>query len=498
MNTTLKKMAKGKNGKQMLVNVLMVLLIVIGLFGLIGSLGGNAKAGPYTADSDEGDRAYMDAQYASEYFAYFDSNENDKLYFLMDEEYSVYIVCISDSEIGAYADMQAFTFGETDKAPEQIRTEGTLVAIDDELMQLAIEEFNWFWGEDVVDSENCYDIFGNYYIDTAVEDVSSDYLIFILFIVVAVVVMVWTTKKNGKVKKGSKKVLAALEANGEAALVDAELQDIRTKHFDKIGVYLTQNYLISYRNGLMVIPLTALTGLYGVVTEKNYELVIRSTDNSEQTAVQTENKVNKQWDELIALVTAISAQVPDLEYGVDCVKVDGVFEVTQIEHFFVARNTGSALEVQTEMTNPDGTVITPNYGLGILGGLIGALIGGALWVLIGRLGYIAGIAGFVIIYLSAMGFKKGAKVLTRGGAVIAVIISVVMIFVANYVLYAWMMVEAFEGRYTIGEIMAKLFPMLEEYELTGSFVKDVVIGYALSLVAAFSTLKALLGKKKDV
>lgn len=84
-------------------------------------------------------------------------------------------------------------------------------------------------------------------------------------------------------------------------------------------------------------------------------------------------------------------------------KVEGAFEVTQIENFFVARNVASTLEVQTEMTNADGTVIEPNYGLGI------------------------------------------------AGAVIAVIISVVVIFAANYVLYVWMMVEAFGGRYTFGE-----------------------------------------------
>ena len=496
MNTNLKKLAKKGNKKQLLVNVLMIIVLVIGVFGLIGSLSGDGEALPYTAERAEGERAYVDAQYASEDFAYFETDESDKLYFVMDKDFRAYIVCVSDAEIGSYADLQAFTFGEITKQPNTVRTEGKLVVIDDELMQLAINEFNYFWGENVVDSKNAKEFFGAYYIDTAVTDMSGDYLVFAALIGIAIGVMIFMAKKNSKAKAKTKQVLANLTESGEAALVDAELQDIRTKEFKKIGVYLTERYLISYRNGLTVVPLSEMTGLYGVVTEKNYELVIRHADESEQVVVQTENKVNKQWDELVALVTAISVQKTELEYGSDRVKVEGAVEVTQVEHFFVARNTKSALEVQTELTNPDGTVIEPNVGLGVIGALVGAVIGGALWVLIGKLGYIAGIAGFAIIYLSAMGYKKGAKVLTRSGAVIAVILSVLMIFAANYFLYVWMIVEAFEGRYTFGEVLPNLFSMLSEYELVGSFVKDVVIGYGLSVLAAFSTLKTLLGKKK--
>lgn len=495
MNTNLKKLAKKGTKKQLLVSMLMVVVLIVGVCGLIGSLSGDGEALPYTAERTEGERAFVDAQYASDYFAYFETNEADKLYFVMDKDMGAYIVCVSDKEIDSYTELQAFTYGETTKEPAMVRTEGKLVLIDDALMELAISEFNNFWGEKVVDDVNCEAFFGKYYIDTAVTDMSGDYLVFAALIGIAIGVMIFMAKKNNKAKVKTKQVLANLTESGEAALVDAELQDIRTKEFKKIGVYLTENYLISYRNGLAVVLLSEMTGLYGVVTEKNYELVIRHADESEQIVVQTENKVNKQWDELVDLVTAISVQTTELEYGSDRVKAEGAVEVTQVEHFFVARNTKSALEVQTELTNPDGTMIEPNVGLGVIGALIGAVIGGALWVLIGKLGYIAGIAGFAIIYLSAMGFKKGAKVLTRSGAVIAVILSVLMIFASNYFLYVWMIVEAFEGRYTFGEVLPNLFAMLSDYELVGSFVKDVVIGYGLSVLAAFSTLKTLLGKK---
>ncbi|MBQ4563034.1 MAG: hypothetical protein IJA58_00975, partial [Lachnospiraceae bacterium] len=442
MKTNLKKLAKGNRGLQIFLNVLMVLLILLGVIGLIGSVGENSEATLYTADSNEGDLVYVDAQYASDFFAYFDVNDSHKLYFIMDKDFDVSIVCIPDNEIGGYEALQAYTFGETKVAPDTVRTEGKLVTIDDELMQLAISEFNWFIGENKVTAENCHEFFGKYYIDTTVGVALGDYFIFVVLIILAVIGLVWMAKKNGKVKQKSARVLATLAQSGETELVDEELSDENAKQFKKIGVYLTKSYLISYRNGLVVVPLSSMNGLYGVVTDRNYELVVREADEAERVIVQTENKVNQQWDELAALVTAISNQVSDLEYGAGREKIEGSFDITQIEHFFIARRSNSALEVQTEMTNADGTIMAPNFGLGIVGALIGALIGGVLWVVIGKMGYIAGIAGFVIIYLAAMGFKKGAKVLTRSGAVIAVIISALMIFAANYMLYVWIMTEA--------------------------------------------------------
>ena len=103
----------------------------------------------------------------------------------------------------------------------------------------------------------------------------------------------------------------------------------------------------------------------------------------------------------------------------------------------------------------------------------------------------------MIIYLSALGFKKGAKVLTKGGAVISVVISMLTILAANYVLYAWQLTQAFDGRFTFGECLSLLPSAMTEYDLTGSFVKDIAIGYVFTIMAAFSTLKTMFGKKKQ-
>lgn len=88
MNTNLKKLAKGKSGRNVFLNVLLGLTIVLCLIGLVGELAGgsDSSAEPYTLESKEGDRAYVDAQYMSEHFAVFESKESDKLYFILDKD----------------------------------------------------------------------------------------------------------------------------------------------------------------------------------------------------------------------------------------------------------------------------------------------------------------------------------------------------------------------------------------------------------------------------
>ena len=63
MNTNLKKLVKGKSGRTIILNVILALVIVVCVLVLVGESAGksDSAAGPYTLDSKEGDRAYVDA-----------------------------------------------------------------------------------------------------------------------------------------------------------------------------------------------------------------------------------------------------------------------------------------------------------------------------------------------------------------------------------------------------------------------------------------------------
>jgi NADH:ubiquinone oxidoreductase subunit 6 (subunit J) len=80
--------------------------------------------------------------------------------------------------------------------------------------------------------------------------------------------------------------------------------------------------------------------------------------------------------------------------------------------------------------------------LGILGAIIGAVLGGILWVIVGRMGYIAGICGFAVILLAMKGYKLLGKKLSRKAMVLIIIISLAVLFAANYVSYTWTLVDA--------------------------------------------------------
>lgn len=81
----------------------------------------------------------------------FASNFDDSIlyYFAVDYSNKPYIVAIASDEADQYQDLIDFTFDESLTAsPPYIIFEGESVEINPELINLAIESFNIFWGSD--------------------------------------------------------------------------------------------------------------------------------------------------------------------------------------------------------------------------------------------------------------------------------------------------------------------------------------------------------------
>jgi len=55
-----------------------------------------------------------------------------------------------------------------------------------------------------------------------------------------------------------------------------------------------------------------------------------------------------------------------------------------------------------------------NLPLGLIGAVIGILLGSVLWVLIGQIGFIAGIAGYAIVFCGMKGYALLGKELSAG------------------------------------------------------------------------------------
>ncbi len=132
-----------------------------------------------------------------------------------------------------------------------------------------------------------------------------------------------------------------------------------------------------------------------------------------------------------------------------------------------------------------------NVVTGTIGALLGSLIGVAVWVLISKAGYIAGIAGLAMAICSLYGYKKLGGELSKRGAIICIIIIIGMVYFATRLSWSWDFYDGFKELGFDTSLMTVFKELPEIIELTGSkadFYKDLAIGYLLTLVASGGTL----------
>mgnify|MGYP000490268037 CR=1 FL=1 len=164
-----------------------------------------------------------------------------------------------------------------------------------------------------------------------------------------------------------------------------------------------------------------------------------------------------------------------------------------------------------------------NPVMGILGAIIFSLIGCAVWILIGKLGYISYLGGIAMAFSTIFGYHLFGKRFDTLGLIISIVIVLVMVFVSNMFIYAWQIVsepgieEALDVSFLGGDVLAMvsspvffgvffgLFDLMKEVDLyaglegldsmTGSFIRDLVIGYIISGIATVAIGVSML--KKD-
>ncbi len=142
-----------------------------------------------------------------------------------------------------------------------------------------------------------------------------------------------------------------------------------------------------------------------------------------------------------------------------------------------------------------------NPALGILGAFLGSLAGAVVWIVLYRLGYIVGIAGYLAVVCSIWGYKKlGGGRISRLGVVLCVIISMAVLVLSNGVAYAWVVADTINesnpGRSSIGYILSNFGSIMESLDLWRSFLGDLAIGLVLALVAGISPLAAAFKEHK--
>ena len=149
-------------------------------------------------------------------------------------------------------------------------------------------------------------------------------------------------------------------------------------------------------------------------------------------------------------------------------------------------NNGASAPIETEHEN----VLA-----GAVGAFLFALAGGAVWVLLSRVGIIAGISGLIAVVCAVKGYSVFAKRESKKGIVIAVIMAILVIVIAWYAAFAWDFYDAAKEWYAEGEIDVKLsyfdclrngYELFAEKEIAGDYFKDLAIGLFFCIIASVS------------
>ena len=144
-------------------------------------------------------------------------------------------------------------------------------------------------------------------------------------------------------------------------------------------------------------------------------------------------------------------------------------------------------------------VAESNAVTGVFGAVIGALFGAILWMIVGKMGYVASVVGFVIAILASKGYDimKG-----RPGKVKTVTLTICVILAVlagTFGTYVWVVHDVYQEqvsempiyRQVVSEreFMAQALPaIIEDPEMRGEYLKDAGVGLFFALLGSGGTL----------
>ena len=153
--------------------------------------------------------------------------------------------------------------------------------------------------------------------------------------------------------------------------------------------------------------------------------------------------------------------------------------------------------VQTVAGNPAEIQVPEKVGMGILGALVGALIGGASIVLISQFGYVAAISGLLMAFCTLKGYELLGKRLSKKGIVICIVLMILVTLVADWMNWAIVLTQSWaDYGITFGESVV-LIPVLLADGTIEMSVYLSNLGMLLGFIAlgAFGTIRNALRKK---
>ena len=154
-----------------------------------------------------------------------------------------------------------------------------------------------------------------------------------------------------------------------------------------------------------------------------------------------------------------------------------------------------------------------NPVMGILGAIVFSLIGCAVWIIIGKLGYISYLGGIAMAFSTIFGYHLFGKKFDTLGLIISIVIVLVMVLISNMFIYTWELLsqpgmeEALSqlGYNGFFGLFFGLFDLMKQLDLhagldgidsmTGGFISDLIFSYIIAMIATIAIGVSML--KKD-
>lgn len=251
-------------------------------------------------NEQENQKAHIDANYVSDYFAYYPGNRN-KFYFAMDEKDFMYIVRMSPSN---YTKINNKITTE-----ETYKMEGVTKKIPSDIKEIALEVYNELLEEDEqITDDDFENYFGAIYLDLESNAVGANEIALMIMVFVDLLglgfglyggISVWRFKR--KINK------LTFEERQE---IDSEMNGKDAFYYPNAHLYLTEHYIVNFASTFDAIAYKDVIWVYKFIQRRNgikaSQSVVVMTKNGKTRTIATLNGLTKKakdvFDEILETI----------------------------------------------------------------------------------------------------------------------------------------------------------------------------------------------------
>lgn len=342
-----------------------------------------------------------------------ESKEDKQFYFVSDSDnYMVIIATEKDSD--RLDEVIYYTYGYIDES-NPVSLKGKVEKITEDMKPDIVESYNYFYSSETIASENFDNTFDKFYLDTTVEPKNSITSGVIYAIILLLVVIFCIKKCIGFLRRIKRAKQIKQEYSASALRYVGDQLDAPTNVcIDFYNVYITLEHLVVCKNKLDIIHLNQIRSIRGDFNGSKFVLDVSLYNNENRTITLSKKAVNQEnYRKVLQIIQD---------------RIDNVGNQPTED---MLRNEYEIKEQQLVILEKGTDLSATQRILGFAGALIGVGIGGIVWYLIDKMGYIVGYIGILMVFLGMKGYKLGSGRITKKGFRISLFLSVIVIYICN-------------------------------------------------------------------